>query len=83
MTITQPQYAIYCHSNYGPSFGHAYDIWISDQCNYHNCGYASFPISYNFALKPYETNSEATISAFSGATKAKYFKVLEYEVFKV
>ena len=82
MTLTQPQYAICCHSNYGPIFGDVHDIVISDKCDANNQSYANFPHSYNFASKPY-ANSQASWTAFSGATDGKNFKVLEYEVFKV
>ena len=83
MTLTQPQYAIRCNSTYGPIFGYGNDIVISDKCDAYSQSCANFPHSYNFASKPYAINSQASWSAFSGATNGNNFKVLEYEVFKV
>ena len=82
MTLIKPQSAIACRSDYGPTFGGGHDIHISDKCDANNNSHANFPISYNFASKPY-ANSQASWTAFSGATDGKNFKVLEYEVFKV
>ena len=82
MTLTRPQYAILCSSVYGPIFGGGADICISDKCDANSNSHANFPSSYNFASKPY-ANSQASYSAFSGATNGRSFKVVEYEVFKV
>ena len=84
MTLVKPLYAIYCDPTHGPAFGGGCDTSIYDKCNANNnYSYAKFPFSYNFATKPYEIDSQATWTAFSGATKGNKFKVLEYEVFKV
>ena len=53
MKLTQPQHAIYCNTNYGPTFGGGNDIRIYDKCNANNDSLASFPSSYNFEDKPY------------------------------
>lgn len=40
---------IYCHSEYGPTFGAGRDLKIGDQCHINRCSYSNFPTTYNYA----------------------------------
>ena len=64
------QYNIYCNSNYGPSFGAASDLYISDSCNSNNCSDGSGTY--------YETNGKQY--ALAGSHN---FLVRDYEVFQL
>lgn len=64
----------------GPIFGE--DIRIKDYCNSDHKSYAKFPTDYNFVSG--EGYSEQEVwTMFSGATKGKNFKVVDYEIYKV
>ncbi|CAH3158324.1 unnamed protein product, partial [Pocillopora meandrina] len=70
--IKAPQYAIYKHLVYGPTFGHAWDIYISDNAN---------SIGYSFAhFRTYEAPKESQdpITILSGAS---HFSPDDWEVF--
>ena len=65
------QYNIYCNSSYGPCFGAASDLCISDSCNSNNCSDGS---GSNY----YETNGKQY--ALAGSHN---FLVRDYEVFQL
>lgn len=44
MDLINPEKAIFCHENWGPSFGD--DITVSDLCNSNLNSETSFPFSY-------------------------------------
>ena len=70
--IKAPQYAIYKHLVYGPTFGNAWDIYISDNANTN---------SYSFAyLRTYEAPKESQdpTTILSGAS---HFSPVDWEVF--
>ena len=74
---------IYCHSNFGPTFGGGYDIYISDRCNETNDSYAYFPSRYNRpGVKQLQRNQE-TYRQFVGEEEGYNMQIEEYEVFKV
>ena len=64
----------------GPIFGE--DIHIKDYCNSNHKSYAKFPTDYSFVSEEGQSEQELW-TKFSGATKEKYFKVVDYEVYKV
>ena len=74
---------IFCSGAYGPTFGAGRDLYIADKCNSNNSSYAFFPSTYNTDPPNQYTNCQESYKAFSGATEDKYFRVVEYEVFKV
>ena len=55
---------------------------IADQCNSNSNSYAGYISTYNTADRKYQNNQQA-YAAFSGATDSYYFRVTEYEVFRV
>lgn len=83
MTLNEPERAIRCDPSWGPIFGggQGSDIAISDNCFSNKESYMGFPWSYNTGGK-YKRRPE-TYAAFCGAKEGYWFKVLEYEVFKV
>jgi hypothetical protein len=44
--LKDPQKAIYCYPNYGPTFGAGHDIRIYDDCKRNSYNYIGFPSSY-------------------------------------
>ena len=70
--------AIYCYSNYGPTFGN-YDINIGDHCNEKNSNSID-----NNGTRGYEYHPEYKSSLFVNTNrpdKRNRFTVLDYEVF--
>ena len=59
------------YSNYGPTFGGNYDLYISDNCMNNNSSYTANGCTY-------QNNSNYELN---GGTQ--YFKVLDYEVFQI
>jgi hypothetical protein len=70
--LNNPQYAIYCNSSYGPTFGNGLDIYAADYCNANTSSYTRVGIGYanSTIFDPYK--------AFTGE---QYFTVKEIEVF--
>jgi hypothetical protein len=73
---------IYCNSSYGPTFGGGHDLYIADSCHANN-SYTDFPGSYNREDGSKYTRGQESYTAFTGATGGYFFKVREYEVFRV
>jgi hypothetical protein len=76
------QKLIECHPHWGPKFGAGHDLAIADNCNTANGSYANFPTTYNRESNKI-ANSMQSCKDFSGAIGNKYFRVEEYEVFRV
>ena len=74
---------IYCHGSHGPIFGGGHDLYISDACHNNRNSYANFPVTYNKEGENKYTNNQDTKKLFSGSTNDNYFRVVEYEVFRV
>lgn len=84
MKLVKPDNAIYCDKNYGPVFGgygSGWDLAIRDNCLEKSLSCSNFPSNYN-SETPY-SQSQKSISTFSGAVEGTKFKILEYEVYKV
>ena len=74
-----PQYAIYCHSAYGPTFGGGHDIYICNNSNTTQPSYSNFYDSYkNDQLKITHSTEEAK-SFLAGSYN---FLTTEIEVFQ-
>ena len=74
---------IYCDGSYGPTFGGGFDLYIRDACQNNRDSYANFPYSYNKEGENKYTNNQDSYKLFSGSTSDRYFRVVEYEVFRV
>ena len=51
--VNTPKYAIYCHHNYGPTFGNGHDIHIANYGPQNNSSYTSgmaYPLETQYAL---------------------------------
>ncbi len=72
---TNSEYAIYCHSSYGPRFGGT-DIDIMTSSNSNRESHTNFGNSYKHADYQYRTEKAKTILAGS-----QYFQTHEIEVF--
>jgi hypothetical protein len=75
------QKLIFCNPSCGPRFGEGHDLCIADDCDANSL--ANFPSTYNRKGTNKIVNSQQSYKDFSGATANKYFRVLEYEVFRV
>ena len=73
--VVKPQYAIARHSNYGPTFGDGYDIYISDNANTNQNSYADFG-QYGGYTVPSGVKDKYTILA-----GARSFSPDDWEVF--
>jgi hypothetical protein len=71
--IANKQYAIYCHKNYGPTFGNQHDLHICDNCNEVANSYTTCGTAYSGG------GSEEDIY-FNGT---RNFKVKEIQVFEI
>lgn len=74
--------SIYCHPEYGPSFGNQ-DIWISKNCNSNeanNRGEVSK--IYTYKNSSYIQNQDP-YKAWTGHTSGSGFKIKDYEVYEV
>ena len=77
-------YLICNYDSYGPTFGSSgWDIYIADDCssNRNSCG--NFPSVYNRAGGDKLQQNQDSYRMFSGTTSGYYYRVVEYEVFKV
>ena len=85
MVPNEQSYLIYCHPNYGPTFGkYSHDLFIADNCNNNRNSHANFPHCYNREGIEFKYKSEqSTVQKFVGSTSGCYFRVVDYEVFKV
>ena len=73
MPLKDQQYAIYCDSNSGPSFGGGFDLHISNNANTSGESYSILGYSYQLP-----TGKQSTFF-----TEAQYFNVTDYEVFGI
>jgi hypothetical protein len=69
--------AIYCQSNYGPTFGAGHDFMISDSSNNNRNSYSNLGHSYKFDKHTYGSNEAKMFLAGS-----YNFQVQEIEVFQ-
>ena len=78
-------YLICNWDNYGPIFGGATgcDILVADGCNNNKNSFGYFPSNYNRAGGDKLERNQDSYRMFSGAREGYYFRVVEYEVFKV
>ena len=77
MKKKENNYALYCHSDCGPTFGD--DIHIYDKCNKENCCRID-----NHEYSTYEYHPQYEFSLFvntAGPKNKNRFFILEYEVF--
>ena len=75
---------IVCNNNYGPIFGYGpSDLCIVDKCNLNSNSGANFPNCYNLEGPNKYAKGQETFKTFSGCQSGYYFRVEEYEVFKV
>ena len=71
--VKNQQYAIYCDSSYGPTFGDGHDLHISNDAN--TSSFSESNLGYSYQLP---TGQQSTF--FTGA---KNFNVTDYEVFGI
>jgi hypothetical protein len=71
---SRKQFAIYCCSSYGPTFG-GYDIFVADNCNTSGASY-----THNFGATYLNTSDLEGRTLFTGESK---FLVKEIEVFEI
>jgi hypothetical protein len=74
LKVDAKQYAIGCHSTWGPCFGSGRDIAVKDNCNTDTQNYTSFDNAYRN-----NTGLDKTV-VFTGSY---YFQVKEIEVFAI
>ena len=76
---------IYNYDSHGPAFGKngGGDLFISDDCNNKKYSFCCFPSGYNRASGNKLVRNQESYKLFSGATDNYYFRVVDYEVFKV
>jgi hypothetical protein len=72
--ISNPTYAIYCQSSYGPTFGGAHDVYVSDCCDQNGNSYTNLGHSYA---------NDTGITGTQVFTGEQYFTVKEIEVFSI
>jgi hypothetical protein len=70
------RYAIYCPSNYGPTFGGGHDFHISDNSNTNKDSYSN--LGYSYSHPDYAYGSEEAKSFLTGTYN---FQVSEIEVY--
>jgi hypothetical protein len=79
MKIKEPSYAIYCHSKFGPTFGHTHcDLIIKDNSNVRACN-SSVDFGQTYPHPTYAHGSNEAKSFLAGSAK---FQVAEIEVFR-
>jgi hypothetical protein len=66
--------AIYCQSDYGPTFGGGYEIYVADNCNANTSNYTKFGNAYM---------NDTGIAGMAVFTGEQYFTVKEIEVFSI
>ena len=76
--VTQPQYAIYKSSGYGPTFGYNYNIYIANNANAGASSYINFGrySSGSYSAFPGSVRSQSTF-----LTGTKNFLINDWEVF--
>ncbi len=70
-TLKEPASPMYCHANYGPTFGAGRDLCVASQANANSQSYSDLGTSY-------ARSAGCTSDLFAGA---KYFTVAEVEVY--
>ena len=78
--IKDYNYAIFCRQDYGPHFGGGADLHICDRCDV-NCQNRTNQNNYDY--NGMDKDSAKTYADICGATNGFYFKVEEYEVYRV
>jgi len=73
---TNSEYAIFCHTSCGPSFGGHSDIHIMSSSNSNRISYSNFGAIYEYA--DYKYGTEKAQSILAGSHK---FQTVEIEVF--
>jgi len=68
--------AIYCSSNYGPTFGRGHDLYIASDCNRNDNSYSY--LGYTYRHTKYAQGSNEARTLFAGSLN---FKVNEIEVY--
>lgn len=77
LPCANPEFAIYCGSHYGPTFGYSTSLFISDSSNL-NPSYSD--LSYNYKHPMYESNR--SLEARYLLTGSEKFLVKDIEVFQ-
>ena len=70
--------AIYCSSEFGPTFGSGYDIFVANNANHGDASYANLGHSYHHPL--YANGTPDADNFLAGSYN---FRVAEIEVFKM
>ena len=76
MKTIKPEYAIYCHSSYGPTFGFGFDIHIASNSNSNTTSYSNLGHTYKHPQYAQETTQSQSFLAGS-----RNFQVNEIEVY--
>jgi hypothetical protein len=77
--VTNPNYAIYSYSSYGPIFGAGYDICVRDNSNTNENSNSNFGYSYQL---PNNINYGSTV-AQRYLAGSYYWKTTEIEVYQI
>jgi hypothetical protein len=77
--VTQPTYAFYSHSSYGPTFGGGHDIYVSDSSNTNENSNSNLGRSYQLPKNITYESTEAR-NYLAGSYR---WKTTEIEVFQV
>jgi hypothetical protein len=77
--VTQPTYAFYSHSSYGPTFGGGHDIYVSDSSNTNENSYSNFGYYYQLPKNITRGSTEAR-NYLAGSY---IWKTTEIEVYQV
>lgn len=77
MRCIEPQHAIYCNINYGPTFGNGHSLYIANNSNANKQSYSNLGTSYKHPRYPYGTNESKAFMAGS-----YNFQTDEIEVYK-
>ncbi len=72
------KYAIRCNSNFGPTFGNGYEIYIANNANTTTNSYSYLGYSYNWPQYAYGTNEARTF--LSGSCQ---FQLDDIEVYQI
>lgn len=80
INCTNPENAIYCHPNYGPTFGKLWscDIYIGDYSNTNNGNHSDLGINYEHPMHTWNS-----LEAQEFLAGSYYFKTAEIEVYHV
>lgn len=77
MKCVQPQYAIYCNSFYGPTFGGGHSIYVASNSNRNILSHSNIGYTYKHPSIEYDTDKARSFMAGS-----YHFQTTEIEVFK-